>query len=453
MFPVTPSRWLRRRLPIPVTALPCKRAASCALAVALHIVVTCVLSFAPAVLAQTLTFNEALATAVREAPVLRAGEARVESATLATTPAGELPDPSLVLGLDNVPVEGEDRFSTGADFMTMQRIGVMQEFTSPAKRRARTAQAQAQVELMRADVQEQRQIVLRETALAWIARHTWEQQLALVAQWQSDNALFERAVRAQLAAAAGNALDALAPREEAADIAALLDQVSAGRNQSIAQLRRWTGAVAELPLAGDAPAWGIDATQLMHALHEHPELRRFASRQQVLDADIAQARAEKTPDWEVTVAWLERGSGYDDMAMVELRVDLPVFAGARQNPMIASQLAQRAALEAEREASLREHTAMLEVELSEHQRLQQAAQRFTAVLLPLADEKVELAMASWRSGEGALTEVMAARRARIATRLQAIATTGELQQSAARLHYAYSDITDTVASNATGVQP
>ena len=115
--------------------------------VALVLAFTC----APVALAQTLTFNEALAMAVREAPALRAGSARVDSAQLATAPAGELPDPSLVLGLDNVPVEGDDRFSTGEDFMTMQRIGVMQEFTSPAKRRARTEQAQAQVELMRAD--------------------------------------------------------------------------------------------------------------------------------------------------------------------------------------------------------------------------------------------------------------------------------------------------------------
>jgi outer membrane protein TolC len=404
-------------------------------------------------LAQTLTFSAALETAIREAPVLRAGDARVESATLATAPAGELPDPSLVLGLDNVPVEGEDRFSTGQDFMTMQRIGVMQEFTSPAKRRARIAQAQAQVELMRADAQEQRQIVLRETALAWIARHNWEQQLALVEQWQSDNALFDSVVQAQLAAAAGKAFDALAPREEAANIAALREQVSAGRAQAVAQLRRWNGAAAELPLAGDVPAWDIDGEQLLHALHAHPELLRFASQQQVIEADIARARADKTPDWDVTVAWLERGSGYDDMAMLELRVDLPVFASTRQNPMIASQLAQRAALEAEREASLREHTAILEVELAEHRRLQLAQRRFIEVLLPLAEEKVALAMASWRSGEGALVEVMAARRARIATRLQLLATTGELQQIAARLHFAYSDITGPVALNSTGERP
>jgi len=405
----------------------------------------------PAALAQTLTFSEALATAAREAPVLRAGTARVDSAQLAAIPAGALPDPSLVLGLDNVPVEGDDRFSTGEDFMTMQRIGLMQEFTNPAKRLARTEQAQAQVELMRADAREQRQIVLQQTALAWIARFNWEQQLEQVAQWQSDNALFDRAVRAQLAAA-GSALDALAPREEAADIAALRDQVNAGRDRAVAQLRRWIGAAAELPISGDVPAWPIDVDELSHTLHQHPELLRFASEQRVLDADIAQARADKRPDWDLTVAWLERGSGYDDMAMLEVRVDLPVFAGSRQNSLIASQVAQHAVLDAEREASVREHTAMLEIDLSEHQRLQHAEQRFTNVLLPLADEKVALAMASWRSGEGALSEVMAARRARTATRLQATVTTGELQQSAARLHYAYSDIAEELKVDATGAQ-
>jgi cobalt-zinc-cadmium efflux system outer membrane protein len=445
MFPVALCRRLWRRQPFPVTVLPRALAATCTLVFAFNC--------APAAQAQTLTFGEALATAAREAPVLRAGSARVDSAQLATAPAGELPDPSLVLGLDNVPVEGDDRFSTGNDFMTMQRIGVMQEFTSPAKRRARTAQAQAQVELMRADTHEQRQVVLRETALAWIARHTWERQLAQVELWQSDNALFDRAVHAQLAAASGPALDALAPRQEAADIAALRDQVSAGRDQAIAQLRRWIGAAAELPLGGDVPAWPIDAGELTHTLHRHPELLRYASEQRVLDADIAQARADRQPDWDLTVAWLERGSGYDDMAMLEVRVDLPVFAGVRQNPMIASQVARRAALDAEREASVREHTAMLEMELSEHRRLLQAERRFTDVLLPLADEKVELAMAGWGSGEGALAEVMAARRARIATRLQAIVTTGELQQSAARLHYAYSDITEELATIGAGVQP
>ena len=93
---------------------------------------------------------------------------------------------------------------------------------------------------------------------------------------------------------------------------------------------------------------------------------------------------------------------------------------------------------------------MLEVEVSEYQRLQQAERRFVDVLLPLADKKVALALASWRSGAGTLTDLIGARRERIAMRLKAIANTGALQQSAARLHFAYGDF---YADGATGEQP
>ncbi len=403
--------------------------------------------------AQVLTFDDALVVAIREAPVLRADTALIEAAEYETVPAGELPDPKLVLGLDNVPVEGDDRYSTGADFMTMQRIGLMQEFPNPAKRKARTDQANAQVEVMRAEKRVQRQTVLRETALAWIARYTWEQQLALVSQLQSENTLLDGVVQAQLAAAKGTAPDVLLPQEEAAQIAALRDEIVAGQAQSIAQLRRWIGPAAELSLSGEVPEWPVNGAELRNRLHQHPELLSFASQEQAVNADIAEARADKNPDWDVEFAWLERGSGYDDMVMLEVRVDLPVFADSRQNPTIASQLAKRVALDANRESSLREHIAMLETEVSEHQRLQQAEQRFTDVLLPLAEKKVALALASWRNNTGTLTNVISARSERISTQLRAIATTGALRQSAARLHYTYMDISENESSGLTGAQP
>jgi outer membrane protein TolC len=360
-----------------------------------------------------------------------------------------------VLGLDNVPIEGEDRYSVDSDFMTMQRVGLMQAFPNPSKRRAREAKALAQVDVMRMDDRVQRQTVLRETALAWISRQTWERQLDQVAQLQSENRLFADVVNAQLTAASGSTVDALLPQEEAADIASLHDQIISGREQAIAQLRRWIGAQADLPLGGDIPHWEIDRAVLSHQLHQHPELLSFDSRERLLDADIAQARSAKIPDWDVSVAWLGRGSGYSDMAMLEVRVDLPVFQGTRQDPTIASKIAQRSALDAKREATLREHTAMLETDAAEYRRLEKEDQRFTNILLPLADEKVALTMATWRSGQGSLLDVISARRERIATRLKAIANAGAMQEVAAQLHYAYSDVDVDVDSevDSTGELP
>ena len=83
---------------------------------------------------------------------------------------------------------------------------------------------------------------------------------------------------------------------------------------------------------------------------------------------------------------------------------------------------------------------MLETDWADYQRLVNAARRQREILLPLAEEKVRLATAAWRGGKGMLTDVVAARRERIDTELKAIALEGERQQMAARLHYAYGDL-------------
>jgi cobalt-zinc-cadmium efflux system outer membrane protein len=403
------------------------------------------LSFSALNFAESLTFDAALTAASNKAPSLRAARAQIDAAEFATQPAGELPDPKLVLGVDNLPVNGNDQYSTTRDFMTMQRIGVMQQFPNQAKRDARIAAAKARVDLMQANRQVTRQMILEATALAWIARHTVEQQLRLIDELLAENQLFGTAINAQLAAGKSTAVDALMPQEEAALIETQRDDLIAHRSQAIAQLQRWIGAAAELPLAGNSPEWALNYQGLTHQLHQHPEVTIFDPRARVLDAEIDEARAAKKPDWDVEFAWLERGSRYSDMIMFEVRVDLPLFTATRQNPSIAAKRAERFAVDAERDASVREHTAMLDSEFADYQRLQRADQRFQTVLLPLANDKVSLTLAAWKSGKGALSDVVAARRARIATRLNSLAVIGEYQQMAARLHFSYGDINNNLS--------
>ena len=96
-----------------------------------------VVSTAGPIQAYALSFEAALEIALREAPVLQMDAAQVEAARQNVIPSGELPDPRLALGLDNVPISGDDQFSLTAEPMTMQRIGFMQEFPSRSKRAAR----------------------------------------------------------------------------------------------------------------------------------------------------------------------------------------------------------------------------------------------------------------------------------------------------------------------------
>ncbi|MDZ4261473.1 MAG: hypothetical protein U1B30_03965, partial [Pseudomonadota bacterium] len=56
--------------------------------------------------AEPLSFDAALALPLREAPVLVANAAQLDAARQGAIPAGELPDPKLALGIDNLPIEG-----------------------------------------------------------------------------------------------------------------------------------------------------------------------------------------------------------------------------------------------------------------------------------------------------------------------------------------------------------
>src|SRR5689334_4021695 len=83
--------------------------------------------------AQTLSLDEAQRLAVERSGLVTAQDAAIVAAREMAVAAGQLPDPVLKFGIDNLPVDGPDRFSLSRDFMTMQRIGVSQEVTRADK--------------------------------------------------------------------------------------------------------------------------------------------------------------------------------------------------------------------------------------------------------------------------------------------------------------------------------
>ena len=397
------------------------------------------ISLSAAALAEPLSFKAALAQALRSTPSLAANSAKVDAARAAAIPAGELPDPRLALAVEDLPINTQDRFSLSRDPMTVRRIGIMQEFPNQDKRVARVAVAQSQVEVAEAQTQITRLTVLRETAVAWIGRANVEQQLARIDALLAENRWFEAAVRARLAGGKGMTAEVVAPRQEAAAIAERRDALQARRSQAIAALKRWIGPMAEAPLQGDVPEWSITREQLAHQLHQHPELVIFNAKEQVVNAEIMQAQAEKNADWALELSYAKRGSQFSDLISIQASFDLRLFTEKRQDPMIAAKRAERIGLDAEHEATLREHAAMLESDFAEYERLENMLKRQRELLLPLATEKIELAMADWRGGKGGLSDVIVARRERIDAELKLIQIAGERSQMAARLHYAYGE--------------
>ena len=388
----------------------------------------------PVTASEGLTFAQALAIAQQQSPVLQAEMSRVEAALQDEGPADALPNPTLILGLDNVPVEGDARYSLSGEPMTMQRIGISQRFPNRGKRqaladgaRARTAAAQARVDSMRL-------LVMRETAGAWIDRHSLLRQRRVIDALIEENALFEAAVLARIAGGQGRAADSVEPRREAARLADRRDAVEARLQQAEASLVRWLGDAGHQPLAGEPPDPALNIEHIVEHLHQHPELEEVARRTQLADATLAAARAGKKPDWSLTLAYMNR-EDFSDMAMLQVNIDLPLFNGTRQGPRIAAALAERQAWQANAEAVRRDHEAMLQAEIAEYQRLARALARQRDTLLPLAEEKVALVTAAWESGELNLADVIKARSELLDAQLADISLHAQFTRQATDLRF------------------
>ena len=373
-----------------------------------------------ALASHALTFDEALRIAEDRASEIRGRQNTVTAARAARVSAGELPDPKLVMGVDNLPVQGSEAWNSTRDFMTMQRIGVMQEITNGDKREAARRLAEANVARAGAELEIERLSVKRQTLLAWLRVYFLQQQRALLDQIDAENHLLTTAVTARLAAGQGKGGDSLQYRQEVIALEDRRDELEQHLGKARADLARWVGPAANEPLTGTPPAYTPSPEHLRHDLDRHPDLAIFTVQEASAKAEVAMAEAAKKSDWGVELDYQHRGPAFGDMVSVQLTFDLPIFAQTRQNPQIAARRQELERVSAERETMVRQHTAELEAMLAEQAALARQIERINREWLPLGQQKVDLALAAYRSGREPLTTVLEARRFLIDTRMKSI---------------------------------
>ena len=381
------------------------------------------------VFAAELTFEQALSAALQQSPALAASAARQESSRQLLIPAAELPDPTLNFGIENLPIEGMDRFRFDGDFMTMRRIGVMQQVPNRAKREAESGIAEAQLVLVTAQQNLSALQVLQQTSDAWIRHYSTERKLVLLDAVLAENAL-------QLTATLHNRRDELLEQKE----------------RAVADLRARIGNLADTPLSGEPPEWQVDSDHLSSSLHQHAELALLEPGLKLADAEIARAEADRKPDWSVGVAYARRARDFEDMLMLEFSIDLPMFANSRQSPRIAARQAEKRAMEADVELMRREHATMVEADLASQRRLERALQRQRDTVVPLAREQAELLLAAWRGNQGSLTELIDARAAVLESELAILSLEEELTLLRVQLHLTYSSEAISRQLNHSGQQ-
>jgi outer membrane protein TolC len=382
---------------------------------------------APIARAQTssLSLDAALAAAERESPRLAAQRYAIAAAGDRADRAGQLPDPKLRVGIDNLPVSGAEAWQWNTDFMTMRRIGVMQDVPNGDKRQARERRGLAEREVEQATLTANRAAVRRDTATAWLDAYYGERAKRELERLASQIELQRETLAPAVTAGRVSAADAFMLGGALEGVRERLIEQDRAIAKARAQLVAFVKGAASAPL-GQAP----DTAQ-----HAHPELASYHERIRLAQSEVALERTTKIPDWNVEVLYGWRSPAFSNMITVMFSVDLPVAAGKRQDRDIAARVAELERTEAMAEEARRMHEADVRTALVDWDAAVARLGRYDTYVLPLARDRTSATLAAYRGGTGSLAGVIEASRAETDAQLARVGAEAERARAWARLAY------------------
>ncbi len=403
----------------------------------------------PGLAADPITLLEAQRIAVGRSQQLLAQDALTTAAKEQAVAAGQLPDPVLKFGVDNLPANGPDQLSLTRDFMTMRRIGIMQELPRAEKRRLRSERYEQ--DALR--VQAQRQLTLanvqRETALAWLDRYYSLAMRELIQQQVEETRQQTEAANIAFRAGRGSQADIFAARATAIALQDRISQIDQQARSATLMLVRWVGQPAAARPPAEVPPWNSPplqggAPELQ--LRQHPELLAMAAEIDALETDARLAQANKQADWSVEASYAQRGPAYSNMVSIGVSIPLQWDQKNRQDREVGSRLALVEEARARYEDMLRTREAEVRSMFNDWQTGMERVARYRGELIPATKLRVEAALTTYRTGKSDLASALSARQSEIDTRMQALAVEAETARAWARLNFLIPDQSTALAS-------
>jgi len=393
--------------------------------------------FYSAAQAESWTLTQTLSAAQRYSAELSANRNEARALEDMADSAGQLPDPKLKFGIENVPVQGSNNQRFTREGMTMQRVGIMQRYVSAEKRERKAQTLEAQAQSVNAKSETIRANLQRDTAQAWLDLALSQKALkaaqSLVAETERQQGAQKTSVSA--GSAAPDSVLALQ-----ISLNSMRNNVSlAKRDVEVAQskLMKFTGQPVD-SVSGALPPYQrlpTDEKTLLEGVNLHPEVVAAAREANEAKARSAQSAIAAIPDVDVEVYYGHRSEGYDDMAGVMFTVDLPLFRSKRQDKDYAADVSRTYQANDQLALMERDHAAQVGSLIAEYQAAQSIWLRLRDEILPLQQQRLSLVTAQYRSGQSELSALLAARRDVLDSTLAVSQAEREVARTWAAIHY------------------
>lgn len=387
-----------------------------------------------------LTLADAESRALQADPALLAHASRVRALQEQAVADGQLPDPKLLFGLWNLPL---DDFSLTKEPATQWRAGVSQAFPRGETLKYRQARTEWMGRAEAAELDTLQAQILRDVRETYLELYYQEQAAGIIDESRQLFVQLVEITQAHYGAGRVSQQDVLQAQLELSRLDDRAARIEQQRDVQRARLARWIGVQAQQALAAAFP--GLPPVpaqaQLQAGLERHPAILTDTAQVQASRESVQEAREQYKPGFSVGLEYRKRfgddpdGSNRPDQMAAMVTLDLPVFTDKRQDRRLASSQARAEAAAQTRVLRMRELQRTLDSDYARWLRLGEQVRLFTERLLPEARDNAEAAVNAYQSGKIEFTALMRARISELDIRLQALRLRVDRSQAAARLLY------------------
>ena len=380
-----------------------------------------------------LTLEQALAHTSGDQPGIAAYEREAQASEQAAIAARSLPDLELMVGIQNFPITGDNAFSPTDDEMTMYMIGIMREQVRRSKREAEAQRilAEALVSRRQAGAQERR--IRRAVMIAWIDAVEARSKQRLLEQLIADLRTGRQAIEAGIPTGGSTPALALEAEAEIGLAEARLADAKREEARARAELARWIGPAASLPVPDSIPDIEPPAAAGT-PLTAHPELLVAQAEQEAALRGIDVARRERKPDfsWQVSLGLRPE---YGQMLSGQVSIPLQLNRRNRQDRLIAEAQARADAAGLRLEDRRRDLQRQFAVGAADHQGAEAELTRIDREAIPSLEGAFKVAEARYSGGGGTLEQPLAIVRRYLEVTVRSIETRAKRARAAAEMIY------------------
>ncbi len=430
--------------------------------------------------AEILYLDEAVQAAQDNDPWLvenRHSQSALEARSVA---AGSLPDPTVSVGLANLPV---DTFDIDQEPMTQITVGVSQIIPRGNSLKLKREQLQVASREYPQQRRERRARTAVTVGRLWLDAYKVQESITLI---ENDRPLFLQLIdvaEASYSSASGRTRqqDIVRAQLELTRLDDRLTKLRQMQETTLENLSEWVSGYFHEQYQMAAPALSYsdgsglqlprklpdiamlnkplytadqqaDPQELYVYFADHPAVLSIEQKIKASELGIEVARQSYKPQWGVNAGYGYRDdpSSGDraDFISLGLSFDLPVFPKNRQDKEVSAAVSQTEAVKTTKWSLVRKMIAGFEKNRVQLRRLQERQTLYQVQLLPQMHEQAEASLTAYTNDDGDFAEVVRARIAELNASIEALEIDVEIRKMIIELNYYFMENAEDIIAGA-----